>query len=251
MDGEVVALGPDGNADFSLLQDRTGLKGLGVHRGDRRATDGDGRAGHAPPRAARLPALRPAVPRRPLAAGRAARGPQAAAPARHPGHAPASATCPTSTEDGDDLYHAAAAAPGRGHHRQAPALDLRPGQAVAGVAQDQDPARAGAGRGRLRDGQGLARGPRLAAGGHVRGGRVPVRGRGRQRHRHQDPDGTPRASSTQLAADGPTVVDPPRLPGCALGASRASSSGPSSRSGPRTACCARPRSRASSRSATR
>jgi bifunctional non-homologous end joining protein LigD len=39
VDGEVVAIGPDGNADFSLLQDRTGLKGLGVHRGDRRASD--------------------------------------------------------------------------------------------------------------------------------------------------------------------------------------------------------------------
>ena len=37
VDGEVVAIGPDGNADFSLLQDRTGLKGLGIHRGDRRA----------------------------------------------------------------------------------------------------------------------------------------------------------------------------------------------------------------------
>jgi bifunctional non-homologous end joining protein LigD len=36
VDGEVVALGDDGNADFSLLQDRTGLKGIGLARGDRR-----------------------------------------------------------------------------------------------------------------------------------------------------------------------------------------------------------------------
>lgn len=36
VDGEVVALDEHGNADFSLLQDRTGLKGLGAARGDRR-----------------------------------------------------------------------------------------------------------------------------------------------------------------------------------------------------------------------
>jgi bifunctional non-homologous end joining protein LigD len=36
VDGEVVALDPQGNADFSLLQDRTGLKGIGLARGDRR-----------------------------------------------------------------------------------------------------------------------------------------------------------------------------------------------------------------------
>jgi len=39
VDGEVIALDEHGNADFSLLQDRTGLKGLGVHRGDRRPDD--------------------------------------------------------------------------------------------------------------------------------------------------------------------------------------------------------------------
>jgi len=36
VDGEVVALDAQGNADFSLLQDRTGLKGIGLARGDRR-----------------------------------------------------------------------------------------------------------------------------------------------------------------------------------------------------------------------
>ncbi|MCY7418028.1 MAG: DNA ligase D, partial [Chloroflexi bacterium] len=39
VDGEVVALDEQGNADFSLLQDRTGLKGIGVHRGGRRPDD--------------------------------------------------------------------------------------------------------------------------------------------------------------------------------------------------------------------
>lgn len=36
VDGEVVALDEQGNASFSLLQDRTGLKGIGLARGDRR-----------------------------------------------------------------------------------------------------------------------------------------------------------------------------------------------------------------------
>ena len=33
VDGEVVALDPDGRPDFSLLQDLSGLRGLGAHRG--------------------------------------------------------------------------------------------------------------------------------------------------------------------------------------------------------------------------
>ncbi|MFN8620154.1 MAG: non-homologous end-joining DNA ligase [Chloroflexota bacterium] len=36
VDGEVVALDPDGRPDFSLLQDRTGMKGLAQRRGERR-----------------------------------------------------------------------------------------------------------------------------------------------------------------------------------------------------------------------
>ena len=42
----------------------------------------------------------------------------------------------------------------RGHHRQAPALALRAGPPVDGLAQDQDPARAGARRRRLDAGRG-------------------------------------------------------------------------------------------------
>jgi bifunctional non-homologous end joining protein LigD len=42
VDGEVVALDAQGRPDFSLLQDRTGLKGLGARRGERRSSrDGD------------------------------------------------------------------------------------------------------------------------------------------------------------------------------------------------------------------
>ncbi|MBX3030662.1 MAG: DNA ligase D [Chloroflexi bacterium] len=51
VDGEVVALDEDGNARFSLLQDRTGLNGIGLARSDRRrpaTTDGD-RAGDEDP----------------------------------------------------------------------------------------------------------------------------------------------------------------------------------------------------------
>ena len=35
VDGEVVALGPDGRPDFSLLQDRTGMRGFASKRGER------------------------------------------------------------------------------------------------------------------------------------------------------------------------------------------------------------------------
>ncbi len=38
VDGEVVALDPDGRPDFSLLQDRTGMKGIAQRRGERRAS---------------------------------------------------------------------------------------------------------------------------------------------------------------------------------------------------------------------
>ncbi len=44
VDGEVVALDEHGNADFSLLQDRTGLTGIGLARGDRRRVVGDDQA---------------------------------------------------------------------------------------------------------------------------------------------------------------------------------------------------------------
>jgi bifunctional non-homologous end joining protein LigD len=52
VDGEVVALDADGRPDFSLLQDRTGMKGLAQKRGERRAsTEGapGGAAASGPP----------------------------------------------------------------------------------------------------------------------------------------------------------------------------------------------------------
>jgi bifunctional non-homologous end joining protein LigD len=51
VDGEVVALDEQGNADFSLLQDRTGLKGIGIARGDRRKGSPLGPDGPERPRA--------------------------------------------------------------------------------------------------------------------------------------------------------------------------------------------------------
>ncbi len=59
VDGEVVALDEHGNADFGLLQDRTGLRGLGVARGERRpgpANRGTTPEGRAPAPGGRAPA---------------------------------------------------------------------------------------------------------------------------------------------------------------------------------------------------
>ena len=122
VDGEVVALDEDGPA---RLQPAPGA-------------DQRGRTGR---RCARLPGVRPALPRRPLAARRPARGPQAAAPERAPGRTRASATRPTSTAEGVAFFEAAEGAAARGDRRQAPALALRAGPALAGLAEDQDPAR--------------------------------------------------------------------------------------------------------------
>lgn len=41
VDGEVVALGPDGRPDFSLLQDRTGMRGFASKRGERKRRGAD------------------------------------------------------------------------------------------------------------------------------------------------------------------------------------------------------------------
>ena len=69
----------EAGADFSLLQDRTGLKGLAHHRGDRRAPGGDGRVTDRPRAPLVFHAFDLLLSRRPVAAGRAAGGSQAAA----------------------------------------------------------------------------------------------------------------------------------------------------------------------------
>ncbi len=191
VDGEVVALGPDGNADFSLLQDRTGLKGLGVHRGDRRASDAaepertpaplvfqlfdllylDGRSLLGVPLDDRKRLLR-----------RVVRNTQRV---RYLAHI---------DSDGEDLYDAAEAHGVEGIIAKLRRSTYDPGKRSRAWLKIEDPAGAGAGRGRFRDRQGNARGPGRAARGHVRGWRVSVRGRGGQWHRHPDPARTPGAA---------------------------------------------------------
>ena len=111
----------------------------------------DGAAG-----AAGLPGLRPALPRRPLARRRAPRVAQAAARARDP----AELAGPVGQADRDRgarvLRRGQGAGP-RGHRRQAPPVALRAGPPHLDVAQDQGPARAGAGGRRLDAGGGEPR----------------------------------------------------------------------------------------------
>ena len=239
VDGEMVALDPEGRPSFSLLQDLSGLRGLGAHRGraaPRRTGVRGGRAqGHA-----RLPRLRPAPPRRPGPAGRAAGGAQEAAPARHPRASVRPLRQPRA--------RARRGLPGRGHRRRSsraaspscgPAATSR--DALAQLAEDQGPARAGARRRRLRARQGQPRGPRRAARGDPGGlawryaGEVGsgIDGRTRTLMRHL---------LDEHAVEEPPVPDAPPVRGVA-GASRAMSSAPSSPNGPRTACCDRHPSR--------
>ena len=99
---------------------------------------------------AHLPGLRPAPSRRALAAGRPARGPQGApqdsSSARPTGECDSRIT--SSARASLFLEEARQAGPRR-RRREAPPLALRARQALAHVAQDQGPARAGAGRRRL------------------------------------------------------------------------------------------------------
>jgi bifunctional non-homologous end joining protein LigD len=47
VDGEMVALDPEGRPSFSLLQDLSGLRGIGAHRGERRGASADEAEAHA------------------------------------------------------------------------------------------------------------------------------------------------------------------------------------------------------------
>ncbi len=188
VDGEVVAIGADGNADFSLLQDRTGMKGLGVHRGDRRAgTDAEPDAPRAPlvlqlfdllyldgrsllgvPLEDRKRLLRRVVRDTPSV--------------RYLSHIEA---------DGLDLHAAAEAHGVEGIIAKLRRSTYDPGKRSRAWLKIEDPTRAGAGRRRLRDRQGVACGPGCAAGGHVRRRCLSLRGRGGQRHRHPDASRAP------------------------------------------------------------
>ena len=80
---------------------------------------------------ARLPGVRPALPRRALAARRAARGPQAPAQERAASDHPRVRFAAHVDGEGMAFLEAAQASRARGHHRQAPPLALRAGPAVA------------------------------------------------------------------------------------------------------------------------
>ena len=186
VDGEVVALDAAGNADFSLLQDRTGLKGLGIHRGDRRAnaSGNDAEAERPRPRAPLVYQLFDLL----YLDGRSLMGmpleDRKRLLRRVVRDTPSVRYLTHVDEDGEDLHAAAAKHGVEGIIAKLRRSMYDPGKRSRAWLKIEDPARTGAGRGRLRDRQRLARGARRAARGNVRQGWVPIRGRGRQRHRY-------------------------------------------------------------------
>ena len=149
VDGEVVAIGEDGMPDFSLLQElTTAQSGRLVYQAfDLLHLDGRSLLGvPLESRKALLKSvLRPADTR-----------------VRYADHV---------VGEGLAFLAAARGAGPRGHHREAPALPVRAGQALAVVAEDQGPAGAGARRRRLDAGRGRGEGPGGARGGLLRGRR--------------------------------------------------------------------------------
>ena len=120
------------------------------------------------------------------------------------------------------------------------------------LAEGEVPPHAGARRGRLHRGPGVARGARLAAGRHVRGRAARVRGPRRQRVRRGDAcsargparrasSSRRRRSSRRRASPGTSCTGPSR---------RSSSRSPSA-SGPPRACCASRSSSACARTRSR
>ena len=211
VDGEVVALDEDGNA---ALQPAPGPRRHGPprrQRGDRwHGADADPSATRAR-RAARLPRLRPALPRRPLAPrtcrSRSASSCCARVLRDHPS---VRYLAPTSRRMARSSTRSCEQRGLEGIDRQAATLSRYEPGSVQGVAQGQDPARAGAGRRRLRAGQGRPRGPRLALLAALRGQRAALRGRGGQRPRPahacaQLRDGARRASRGRAAGRQPAA----------------------------------------------
>ena len=104
-------------------------------------------------RRARVPGVRPAVSRRPVAPRRPARGPQAPAAERHP-RPPAGPLRVARRGRGPGVLRGGQGARPRGDGRQAAAQPLRARPPLERLAQVQDPARAGAGGRRLDAGGG-------------------------------------------------------------------------------------------------
>ena len=133
VDGEVDrARRRDGEPDFALLQER--IKG-------QRAAAG--------PTALRVRGVRPPAPRRPVAPRRAARGPRRRLLADVLRPDPRVRLSEHVEADGLAFFEAARVARARRDHGQGPPLAVPARQPDDGLAEDQDPARAGARRRRL------------------------------------------------------------------------------------------------------
>ena len=105
----------------------------------------------------------------------------------------ASASPRTSIGEGEAFYEAAAGPGPRGDHRQAPPLPVRARPSLDGLAQDQDPPRAGA-RGRWLDARrGQRQGSRRRGGRRLRRRPAPVQRQGRIGVRRPDATAHPRA----------------------------------------------------------
>ena len=112
------------------------------------APGADQRGPDGPAGAAGLPGLRPPLPRRPVAGRRPARVAQAAARARDPAHEPRAVRQADRDRGPRVLRGGQGAGPG-GDRREAPPVPLRARSPRLVVAEDQGPARAGAGGRRL------------------------------------------------------------------------------------------------------
>ena len=190
VDGEVVALDENGRAG---LQPPPGA--------DQRAAVG--RAAHL--RAARVPAVRPAPLRRAIAPRGPARVAQAAAQDRPARASPG----PLRVARGRQRAGLPCGRPGarpRGDRGQAADLALRAGPPLERVAQDQDPARAGARRRRLDAGRGQRARSRGARDRDIRGRSVALRRQGRLRLHGRNPQTAARA--TRAARQRRTAVRP-------------------------------------------